>query len=217
MKTHVSFLLALSQLAAAGHTLSARVDSEFDCYALDAGQGDEHTLDFNTPLACNEDCRAVNRTIFAVRKSNCLCLDSMPSDDKKVDASKCDEPCPGYMLNACGGGIEYYTGGGLGYYTVGAYGEANYTGSLANPNDTSSADADSSTSQTVLPSASGVPSSSTSSGSSSVATPSGSASGSSASPSSTVESTNAAAPIFDASLTVVSSLVGAVALLGTLI
>lgn len=101
MKSYVSVLLALGQLAAVGHTLDTRADAkdQTKCYKL--GAAVEHTTEFNSNAACSEDCVEEGHTFFALRGSACMCLDSMPSDDKKADESKCDVPCPGYGLYPC--------------------------------------------------------------------------------------------------------------------
>lgn len=220
MKNYVRFLLALAQRAPVSDNptdaLSTRAVHDIGCYALDTTY--PQTLTFNTPSACSQECEEQGHTVFAVRGQSCMCLDSMPSDDMKADASTCDVQCPGFPTEKCGGAER-------GYYSVGEI--DTFTNTTTN---TSSADADSftysatlTTTQTSLPTASGASSNSassaTSSAASSAATPTGSASGTSsaASPSSTVESTNAAGPMFDTSLTVVSSLVGAVALVAALI
>ena len=99
MKNHVSFLLALGQLAAVGHTRNTTATSDLECFAVDAV--DEQKLAFNTQIVCAYECADAEKPVFAVRGSGCSCLDSLPSDDKKVDKSECDELCPGYMLYNC--------------------------------------------------------------------------------------------------------------------
>lgn len=99
MKLNISLFLSLGQLAAAGQTLSIR-DAETECYSFDAVD-DERTLDFNTYSACAYECAETNQFVIAMRGSGCFCLDTLPPHDKKVDASECDEPCPGYGLHTC--------------------------------------------------------------------------------------------------------------------
>lgn len=99
MKLNIYLLLSLGQLAIASPNLDVR-DVETECYSFDAVD-DERMLDFNTYSACSEECGPLGKFVIAMRGSACFCLDSLPADDKKVDASKCDEPCPGYMLHTC--------------------------------------------------------------------------------------------------------------------
>ncbi|KAI7778484.1 hypothetical protein LA080_002088 [Diaporthe eres] len=203
MKLNISLLLSLGQLAAAGQTLDVRKDgSETQCYVFDAVDN-EHTLAFNTFSACAEECLQSDQFVIAMRESGCFCLDSLPPDDKKVDASECTEPCPGYALNTCGGKP--------GYYSVGTFDASDFdTSNTTNTTSTSSDTASSTTSATAIASSSNVPSN----GTASATPPSSSASGtsgSSASATTTVESSSAAALAFGSSVTVISSLVYAVA------
>lgn len=100
MKFNISLFLSLCQLAAAGQTLDIRDGTDTQCYVFDAVDN-EHTLEFNTYSACAEECLKSDQFVIGMRESGCLCLDSLPPDDKKVDASECTVPCPGYMLHIC--------------------------------------------------------------------------------------------------------------------
>lgn len=99
MKLNICLLLSLGQLAIAGQTLDVR-DVETECYTFDAVD-DERTLTFNSYSACAEECAPAGKSVLAMRGSACFCLDSLPPDDQKVEASKCDEPCPGYYRHTC--------------------------------------------------------------------------------------------------------------------
>lgn len=100
MKLNIGLLLSLGQLAAAGQALDTRDGTDTQCYVFDAVDN-ERTLDFNTFSACAEECLKSDQFVIAMRISGCFCLDSMPPDDKKVDASECTEPCPGYARHIC--------------------------------------------------------------------------------------------------------------------
>lgn len=100
MKLNISLLLSLGQLAAAGQTLDIRDGTETQCYVFDAVDN-ERTLAFNSFAACAEECLKSDQFVIGMRVSGCFCLDSLPPDDKKVDASECTEPCPGYGRQVC--------------------------------------------------------------------------------------------------------------------
>lgn len=86
-------------IAALGQTLGVMADVTLDCYSFDAVA--EVSLAFNTPSACSSHCADAGHSVFAARGEGCFCLDTLPSNDKKVDASKCNEACPGYALDTC--------------------------------------------------------------------------------------------------------------------
>jgi cell wall integrity and stress response component len=68
------------------------------------------TPKFNSKSACAvELCYAGGFQVAATTGGNqCFCGNEYPPKDTLVDDSKCDVPCPGYGLQACGG-IDFYT------------------------------------------------------------------------------------------------------------
>ncbi|KAI3390320.1 hypothetical protein diail_10122, partial [Diaporthe ilicicola] len=68
------------------------------------------TPNFNSKSACAVDvCYAGGFKVAATTGGNqCYCGNEYPPKDTVVDDSKCDVPCPGYGLQACGG-IDFYT------------------------------------------------------------------------------------------------------------
>lgn len=68
------------------------------------------TPDFNTKSACAVDlCYAGGFKVAATSGGNqCYCGNEYPPKNSLVDDSKCDVPCPGYGVQACGG-IDFYT------------------------------------------------------------------------------------------------------------
>lgn len=89
------------------------------------------TPDFNTKSACAvELCYAGGFKVAATSGGNqCYCGNEYPPKNSIVDDSKCDVPCPGYGLQACGG-IDFYT-----VYNTGIMLSVSYS----TENDTSSA------------------------------------------------------------------------------
>ncbi|KAI3396977.1 hypothetical protein diail_11377 [Diaporthe ilicicola] len=120
MQLSTGLWFCLGNLAAVGLALHARADVELACYAVDPTG--VRTLQFNSQGLCSSDCESAGYSVFAVQGASCVCLDSPPADDKKADASKCDEPCPGYAFQICGG---------VGYYSVGTI-----DGAYSNSSDT---------------------------------------------------------------------------------
>ncbi|KAJ0117375.1 hypothetical protein N8I77_006738 [Diaporthe amygdali] len=89
------------------------------------------TPSFNSKSACAVDiCYAGGFKVAATTGGNqCYCGNEYPPKDTVVDDSKCDTPCPGYGLQACGG-IDFYT-----VYNTGIMLSVSYSAD----NDTSSA------------------------------------------------------------------------------
>ncbi|POS78787.1 hypothetical protein DHEL01_v202806 [Diaporthe helianthi] len=70
----------------------------------------QSTPKFNSKSACAVDiCLAGGFQVAATTGGNqCYCGNEYPPKESVVDDSKCDVPCPGYGLQACGG-IDFYT------------------------------------------------------------------------------------------------------------
>lgn len=90
---------AFLSLAVLSHTLGVLADDKADCYAIDAVN--ETTYTFNTLNWCANNCGDAGYSVFAAQGSRCSCLDTLPSNDKKRDASECNVACPGYALENC--------------------------------------------------------------------------------------------------------------------
>lgn len=90
---------AFLSLAVLSQTLGILANDAVDCYAMDAVN--EITLTFNSLNLCASHCGDAGYSVFAARGPQCSCLDSLPSNDKKRDASQCNVACPGYALENC--------------------------------------------------------------------------------------------------------------------
>lgn len=92
------------------------------------------TPSFNSKSACAVDiCYAGGFQVAATTGGNqCYCGNEYPPKDSVVDDSKCDVPCPGYGLQACGG-IEFYTVYNTGIMLSVKYSPENDTSSSATP------------------------------------------------------------------------------------
>jgi cell wall integrity and stress response component len=68
------------------------------------------TLEFPSSGACSRACKADNATVAGIHAEECWCGMDYPPKDTYADDSKCDYPCPGYDLEACGaiGSPGYY-------------------------------------------------------------------------------------------------------------
>lgn len=194
---------------------------------------------YNSLGYCSQTCSEAGRPFFAVQGIDCACLDTLPSNDEKVDMSQCNLPCPGYPSEMCeskersedtlfvtvsiAANIPRFVGGGQsGYYSVGAVSGILVTTSSA-PSSSISAPGTLTTtvndnvttpiisSQTT--SATVLVSPSGTSSNDTVTVTSISPSGSSGSASSTVGSSAAGTPIFSKGATVVASVFSAVAVL----
>ncbi|KAG8161073.1 hypothetical protein KVR01_009337 [Diaporthe batatas] len=79
------------------------------CYATEAVTYLRDT--YNTLGGCSYTCREAGYPVFAAQLMNCACLDILPSYDEKAEESLCNQPCPGYAGETCGGQSGYYTVG----------------------------------------------------------------------------------------------------------
>jgi cell wall integrity and stress response component len=72
-----------------------------------AGKGDTWelvpTLEYPSSGSCSDYCTPLNYTVIATHAEECFCGDDYPPEDKSVDDSKCNYPCPGFDPEACGG------------------------------------------------------------------------------------------------------------------
>lgn len=93
-----SFTAFLS-LAVLSHTLGVLAKDAVDCYAIDAVN--EITLTYNTLNLCASHCGEAGHPVFAAQGPRCSCIDALPSNDEKRDASQCNVACPGYALENC--------------------------------------------------------------------------------------------------------------------
>lgn len=67
----------------------------------------------NVPIlssgSCAEACNSGNFYVMATHGSECLCGFAYPPEDHIADDEKCNNPCEGYPLEACGGIPSYYS------------------------------------------------------------------------------------------------------------
>ncbi|KAI0409342.1 hypothetical protein F4802DRAFT_593618 [Xylaria palmicola] len=118
-------------------------DTVAGCFSSLADMTLDNTGKWNTQGACAPKCRTQGFPVGATYAKNCYCGNKMPNKKTLVDDSKCNEPCPGFDQQACGG---------LGVYTVYNTGvqvnveEAEYestsTSTSTSPTSTSSSTAD---------------------------------------------------------------------------
>ena len=60
-------------------------------------------LVFNTMAQCAATCSGLGASVAASQEDSCYCGNSYPPANTLVDDSQCNEACPGYSLQACGG------------------------------------------------------------------------------------------------------------------
>lgn len=92
------------------------------------------TPSFNSKSACAVNiCYAGGFQVAATTGGNqCYCGNEYPPKESVVDDSKCDVPCPGYGVQACGG-IDFYTVYNTGIMLSVKYSPENETTSSAAP------------------------------------------------------------------------------------
>jgi cell wall integrity and stress response component len=78
------------------------------CYSSVGGLRLNETNTFNSQGSCGTACRGVGAYVAATQGNSCYCGDTYPPASTLVDDDQCDEACPGYSTNACGG-IKTFT------------------------------------------------------------------------------------------------------------
>lgn len=57
---------------------------------------------FQSPGLCYNKCLAIDQPVIGfVNGTNCLCGNTLPPAETRVDDSECNLPCPGYIFNIC--------------------------------------------------------------------------------------------------------------------
>ncbi|KAJ0115211.1 hypothetical protein J7T55_001621 [Diaporthe amygdali] len=202
-------------IVALGQTLGVMADVTLDCYSFDAVA--EVSLAFNTPSACSSHCADAGHSVFAARGEGCFCLDTLPSNDKKVDASKCNEACPGYALETCGGAPGYYSVGTIDDLGSDSSSTGSSSATITGTSTTASVSGGTASTPSTTTSATAIASSSTTPSNNTVTVTPSSSSSSSGSASPTAEISGADAFIFRKGATVLASVVSAVAALVALV
>ncbi|KAF9774663.1 hypothetical protein IL306_007313 [Fusarium sp. DS 682] len=107
-------LLSLLSLAAAKKATQIPIQdpvlNEFTsqgCFDSPPSKADGKSQTFNSPGSCGNYCKKQNKFVAIMKDVECICADVYPAKSALVDDDKCDTPCPGYPLNACGGEDAY--------------------------------------------------------------------------------------------------------------
>ncbi|CAJ2509021.1 Uu.00g140470.m01.CDS01 [Anthostomella pinea] len=91
-------------LEVAAQTPTLGSDTVHGCYSDIGPLKFDSKPDFNSQGACVKVCRDEKKhAVAATYADSCFCGDSYPPKSALVDDSKCNEPCPGYDTQACGG------------------------------------------------------------------------------------------------------------------
>ncbi|RDW45068.1 hypothetical protein B0I75DRAFT_139261 [Yarrowia lipolytica] len=53
--------------------------------------------------ACNDECRSQGKAVFMINEKSCWCGGSIPAPGAKASPEMCNNPCPGYPAENCGG------------------------------------------------------------------------------------------------------------------
>ena len=74
------------------------------CFSALPSDADSHgSFAFMTTGECGNSCTKEKKPVAITLGSTCYCSDKYPAKSSLVDDSSCDEPCPGYAMEACGG------------------------------------------------------------------------------------------------------------------
>ncbi|KAH6648958.1 hypothetical protein BKA67DRAFT_661894 [Truncatella angustata] len=83
-------------------------DTVHGCYSSVGELKLNKTNEFNARGLCASLCRDADANVAATQGSKCYCGQKYPAASTLVDDSQCDEPCPGYSAEACGG-TKFFT------------------------------------------------------------------------------------------------------------
>jgi cell wall integrity and stress response component len=108
MKFLLVFISAAATVAASHLKLLVEypilgVDTVFGCYSSIGELQQNGTSTFNSQGSCTTACEAIGAYVAASQVNSCYCGDKYPPASTRVDSSQCDEPCPGFAREACGG------------------------------------------------------------------------------------------------------------------
>ncbi|KAI0465732.1 hypothetical protein F4859DRAFT_347290 [Xylaria cf. heliscus] len=78
-------------------------DTVAGCYSSLGGMTMDSTDPYNAQGYCAPVCRDKGFPVGATYAKACYCGDKMPNHQTLVNDTKCNEPCPGYDKQACGG------------------------------------------------------------------------------------------------------------------
>ncbi|KAF3010190.1 hypothetical protein E8E14_009800 [Neopestalotiopsis sp. 37M] len=99
-------VLASTKQAAAEDPVKG-VETIHGCYSSIGELTLNGTNEFNTEGLCSTTCAGAGFAVGASYSSDCYCGDKYPAESTLVDDSECNEPCPGYDTQACGGPHAY--------------------------------------------------------------------------------------------------------------
>jgi len=84
-------------------------DTVHGCYSSKGTLDDGRFVKFNTQGECNKICRdQLSKPVAASYATTCYCGDEYPPANTVIAPSNCNEPCPGFGQEACGG-FEAFT------------------------------------------------------------------------------------------------------------
>ncbi|KAI1812217.1 hypothetical protein GGS20DRAFT_587760 [Poronia punctata] len=87
---------------------SLGTDTVAGCYDSLADMEQVASWKYNTQGWCSEKCRKKDKPVGATYSRTCYCGDKLPNLKNLLNDSKCNEPCPGFGDQACGG-LDAYT------------------------------------------------------------------------------------------------------------
>ncbi|PYI06996.1 hypothetical protein BO78DRAFT_396762 [Aspergillus sclerotiicarbonarius CBS 121057] len=102
-------LLSYTSLGALASLFLAAQGLEWDEYACMTSTGDMKNLGsstYNSPGMCQTLCEKQDGYFFALQGESCWCGSEPPPFDS-MNGATCDEDCPGYPEDTCGGSDTY--------------------------------------------------------------------------------------------------------------
>lgn len=111
----MKYILCLLPLAATAFAKSSAVtemqaedpvlgtETVHGCYSSVGSLKLNGTDEFNTEGSCATACRGGGFAVAASQEMDCYCGAEYPAENTLVDDAECNEPCPGYPNESCGG------------------------------------------------------------------------------------------------------------------
>ncbi|KAJ5766816.1 uncharacterized protein N7511_004432 [Penicillium nucicola] len=94
---HPNIILAALALALPVHSMV-----NMGCYSDAGSLKNQGPYSYQSPGYCQDHCLGAGKSVFALTRGNmCYCGDALPTE--KVNDDKCNQVCPGWPAESCGG------------------------------------------------------------------------------------------------------------------
>lgn len=94
--------LAAVAALAIGHAAAELIPMTF-CATVNTASTQGNSSIYQSDGLCRDFCTASNNAYAVLKDSNCWCSDYTPANSIQVNTNRCNQPCPGFPSDTCGG------------------------------------------------------------------------------------------------------------------